>query len=226
MFIILQLLKKMDMDITNTTIAIQGMGNVGSSAARSLYEAGAKIIAVSDVSGGLYNENGLDINDISAFLDQGRNLLSDYPQKPDDKRITNQELLATECDILIPAALQNQITSKNVDTVKAKIIVEGANGPISDRADAILYQRGVTVVPDILANSGGVIVSYCEWVQNIQAHMWSEKEVYATLERILRKAFNQAYKSSKEYECSMRYGAYIVALKKLTGTLKKRGLYP
>ena len=197
---------------------------MGSSAARSLYEAGAKIIAVSDVSGGLYNENGL-ISTISLFLIR-EEIFKRLSPKADDKRITNQELLATECDILIPAALQNQITSKNVDTVKAKIIVEGANGPISDRADAILYQRGVTVVPDILANSGGVIVSYCEWVQNIQAHMWSEKEVYATLERILRKAFNQAYKSSKEYECSMRYGAYIVALKKLTGTLKKRGLYP
>lgn len=220
----LEMLKVLGKGIKDMNVTVQGMGNVGSVSASLLYEKGAKIIAVSDVSGGFYNKNGLNIPEIIDFLACGKNLLKDY--KGQGQHLTNAEILESDCDILIPAALENQITIDNADKIKAKIIIEGANGPTSEEADEILYKKGVIVVPDILANSGGVVVSYCEWVQNIQSIIWDEKDVNNMLEKILVKAFNEVYENSKKYKCSMRSGAIVLALSRLTNTLKKRGMYP
>lgn len=221
----LEILKVIGKGIQDMKVAIQGMGNVGSIAARLLYEKGAKITAVSDVSGAIYNKDGLDIPSIIDFLQEGKNLLKDYSTK-NCVQINNQELLVSDCDILIPSAIENQITVNNADNIKAKIIIEGANGPTSEEADKILYNKGVIIVPDILANSGGVVVSYCEWVQNIQSIIWDEKDVNNMLEKILVKAFEEVYTTAKKHKCSLRYGAIILALNRLTTTLKRRGMYP
>ncbi len=223
--ITLETMKALGKDIKDMRIAIQGMGNLGSVASRMLYEKGAKIVAVSDVSEGLYNQDGLDIISIINFLDKGKRLISEYSDNK-SRHITNKELLEIECDILIPAALENQLTKENADNIKASIIIEGANGPTSIEADKILNSKGVIIVPDILTNAGGVVVSYCEWVQNIQSLVWEEDEVNRLMEKIMIKAFYEVFKTSKKYDCSMRYGAFIVALNRLISTLKKRGLYP
>ncbi|MDD4316540.1 MAG: Glu/Leu/Phe/Val dehydrogenase [Clostridia bacterium] len=220
-----QMMKALDKDIRQMRIAIQGMGNVGSISATLLHEKGAKIVAVSDVSGGLYNKNGLDIPVIIGFIDSGKRLLKDYDDGV-SAHITNAELIRTDCDILIPAAMENQITAENADDIKASVIVEAANGPTSKEADEMLNSRGVLIVPDILANAGGVVVSYCEWVQNIQSIIWEEDDVNHMLERIMTRAFNEVYESAVNYNCRMRYGAIILALKRLTNTFKKRGMYP
>jgi glutamate dehydrogenase/leucine dehydrogenase len=199
------------------------MGNVGSITANFLHQSGAKIIAVSDVSGGIYSEKGIDIPDVLNYLDKGRNLLEGY--KGDFVRITNSELLECDCDILIPAALENQITEKNADKIKAGIIIEAANGPTSEEADAILNSKNVLVVPDILANAGGVVVSYLEWVQNLQGLLWDEDEVNDRLRKIMSKAFDEVYQNAMEYKCNMRNGAYALALKRLLAAAQKRGVH-
>lgn len=218
-------LKAIDKSIIDTKIAIQGMGNVGSVSALMLHKSGAKIVAVSDVSGGLYNSDGLDIPQIIIFLDKGKRLLKDY-KNDSYKFINNAELLSCQCDILIPCAMENQITIENVDTIKAKIIIEGANGPTSDAADTVLYKKGVIVVPDILANAGGVVASYSEWVQNIQAVVWEEREVNKMIEKVMVRSFSDVYECSRKNKSSMRYGALILALTRLSNTLKFRGMYP
>lgn len=221
---ILEALKTLDKDIKDMRVSIQGMGNVGGVSAELLYNSGARVVAVSDVSGGLYNANGLDIPAINKFLSGGR-LLSEYIDEKNTV-LSNQEVLTCDCDILIPAALENQITEENANDIKAGIIVEAANGPTSEGADKILAKRGILVVPDILANAGGVVVSYCEWVQNIQSLIWDEADVNKMLRRILARAFGEVYATMQEYNCTMRYGAYILALKRLVNTAKLRGLYP
>ncbi len=220
-----EIMKTLGKDFSELRIAIQGMGNVGSISATLLYESGAKIVAVSDVSGGIFNKDGLNIPAITSFLDKGKRLLKDYDDGT-SVHITNAELLATECDILIPAAMENQITAKNADAIKASVVVEAANGPTSNEADEMLRSRGIRVVPDILANAGGVVVSYCEWVQNIQSIMWEESDVNNMLERIMTKAYSEVFDNAIKYNCTMRYGAIILALRRLTNTLKKRGMYP
>ncbi|MEG2453411.1 MAG: glutamate dehydrogenase, partial [Clostridia bacterium] len=223
-FITLELLNKLNIQPKDVRVAIQGMGNVGSISARLLYDEGAKIVAVSDVSGGIYNKNGLNIPEIVEYTNKGKNLLDGY--KGDFTRITNSQLITCDCDIVIPAALENQITEENARDVKAKIIVEAANGPTTVEADAILAEKGVTIIPDILSNSGGVIVSYCEWVQNIQSLMWEETEVNNMLKNIILRAFEQVYAAQKEYNVSYRIAAYTVALKRLVSAGKLRGIYP
>lgn len=220
-----QMMNTLGKDITKMRIAIQGMGNVGSISATLLFDVGTKIVAVSDVSGGIYNPNGLDIPAVVSFLDKGKRLLKDY-NDGESVHITNAELLRADCDILIPAAMENQITAENANDIKASIVIEAANGPTSKEADEILHSRGVLVVPDILANAGGVVVSYCEWVQNIQSIMWEESDVNHMLERMMTRAFNEVYENAEKYNCRMRYGAIILALRRLTNTLKKRGMYP
>jgi glutamate dehydrogenase (NAD(P)+) len=174
------------------------MGNVGGVAAKLLTREEAKIIAVSDVSGGIYNKNGLDIPSILLYLSKKEgNLLKDYNEEW-MTHITNGELLALECTVLIPAALENQINEVNADQIKAKIIVEAANGPTTVEADEILNKKGVTIVPDILANAGGVVVSYFEWVQNIQSLYWSEEEINEKLKQIMDKSFEAVMKISEE----------------------------
>ena len=220
-FVTLEMMKKYNMKPEDCKIVIQGMGNVGSISAKLLAEEGAKIIAVSDVSCAIYNENGLDISGIYKYLDSGKNLLDGYTG--DCKRITNAELLELPCDILIPAALENQITAENADRIKAKIVIEAANGPTSVEADEILNKKGVKVLPDILSNSGGVIVSYFEWGQNLQKFYWEEDDVNAKLKRQIVGAFNDVYDAREKYDCTFRVAAYIVALNRLVTAKKLRG---
>lgn len=220
-FVTLEMMKKYNMKPDDCKIVIQGMGNVGSISAKLLDEEGAKIIAVSDVSCAIYNENGLDIAGIYKYLDSGKNLLDGYTG--DCKRITNAELLELPCDILIPAALENQITAENADRIKAKIVIEAANGPTSVEADEILNKKGVKVLPDILSNSGGVIVSYFEWVQNLQNFYWEEDDVNAKLKRQIVGAFNDVFDAREKYDCTFRVAAYIVALNRLVTAKKLRG---
>lgn len=220
-FVTLEMMKKYNMKPEDCKIVIQGMGNVGSISAKLLAEEGAKIVAVSDVSCAIYNENGLDIAGIYKYLDSGKNLLDGYTG--DCKRITNAELLELPCDILIPAALENQITAENADRIKAKIVIEAANGPTSVEADEILNKKGVKVLPDILSNSGGVIVSYFEWVQNLQNFYWGEDDVNAKLKRQIVGAFNDVFDAREKYDCTFRVAAYIVALNRLVTAKKLRG---
>ena len=220
-FVTLEMMKKYNMKPEDCKIVIQGMGNVGSISAKLLEEEGAKIIAVSDVSCAIYNENGLDIAGIYKYLDSGKNLLDGYTG--DCKRITNAELLELPCDILIPAALENQITAENADRIKAKIVIEAANGPTSVEADEILNKKGVKVLPDILSNSGGVIVSYFEWVQNLQNFYWEEDDVNAKLKRQIVGAFNDVFDAREKYDCTFRVAAYFVALNRLVTAKKLRG---
>lgn len=221
----LYICQKLGIDIKAATVTIQGMGNVGSVTAKLLNKEGAKIVAVSDVSGGIYNENGLNIPAILKYLSVKGNLLSGY-NEDGMKRISNEELLTLDTTILIPAALENQINKDNADKIKAKVIVEGANGPTTIEADEILDKKGVVLVPDILANSGGVIVSYFEWVQNLQSFEWTEEEVNSKLSRKMSKAFENVYGIAKEKNVSLRTGAYLIALKSVVDTTKLRGIWP
>ena len=221
----LYICEKMGVDIHNATIAVQGMGNVGSVSARLLYEEGAKVVAVSDVSGGIYKAEGLDIPAICQYLSTRGNLLSGYTEDG-ITRISNEEVLESDVTVLIPAALENQINEQNADRIRAKIIVEGANGPTTIEADDILDKKGIVLVPDILANSGGVVVSYFEWVQNLQALEWEEKEVNEKLRRNMDKAFNSVYDIAKQKGVTLRTGAYLIALKRVVESMHFRGIWP
>lgn len=220
------ILKKLGIDSKGAKVVVQGMGNVGSISAKLLSREGMTVIAVSDVSGGIYKKDGLDIPEIIAYLSQDRrNLLSGY--KADGvSHITNKELLALETDVLVPAALENQINGDNAADVKAKIIVEAANGPLTVEADAILAQKEVVVVPDILANAGGVVVSYFEWVQNIQSLSWTEDEVNAKLKDKMDEAFENVWELANEKKATLRQGAYMIALKREVEAKSLRGIWP
>lgn len=211
--------------LDGTTVAIQGMGNVGANAARVFYHRKTKVVAISDVSGGLYCEDGLDIDTISKFLDVKGNLLKDY-DAPGIKHITNDELLTCKCDVLVPAALENQITAENADKLNCTYIVEAANGPTTEEADAILEKRGITLIPDIFANSGGVIVSYFEWVQNIQELTWDRDQVNEMLEKLMTRSFKALLETVEEFHCTFRMAAYIVALRKLVYAEQLKGIFP
>ncbi len=219
------LLAKHDQKLEDSTIAIQGMGNVGSNAAKIFYHRNACVVAISDVSGGIYCENGLDIDTICDRLEKDGILLADY-QAPGIQHITNDELLTCKCDVLVPAALENQITAENADKLNCTYIVEAANGPTSKEADAILKNKGIRVVPDIFANSGGVIVSYFEWVQNIQELTWERDQVNEMLEKLMSKSFEDIIAVEEECDCTMRMAAYIVALRKLVYAENIKGIFP
>lgn len=221
----MNVLDKLDMDIRETIVAIQGMGNVGSNTARLLAEQGAKIVAVSDVTGGIYMEEGLPIDKILEHLSTRGNNLDSF-EYPSIKRISNEELLCLPVDILIPAALENQIHAGNADRVQAKIIVEAANGPISLEGDRILEKKGIPVIPDILANAGGVVVSYFEWVQNIQSLYWTEETVNKRLKEIMDRSFEEVWKISCENKVTCRTGAYMIAVKRVVEAKKLRGIWP
>lgn len=226
MFMTKEILHRLGLPVLGTKIAVQGIGNVGGTAAKLLYDEGCKINAISDISGGLYCKNGLDIDEILKFLQENRDkVLTDYTAKG-VTTITNEQVLIADVDVLIPAAIENQITSSIAQRVKAKVIVEGANGPTTIKADKILKQSGKVIVPDILANAGGVIVSYFEWVQNIQSLTWDEDEINKTLEKILIKAFNEVWDCSKEKDISMRLGAYVVGLNRISRAKVIRGIFP
>lgn len=219
-----ELLNKLGMPTQAIKVAIQGFGNVGGIAAKLMHDAGYKIVGVSDVFGALYKETGLDINAISNFIKSGKSILN-YEEQ-DAKHINNDELLTCETDLLIPAALENQITEDIAKRIKAKYIIEGANGPTTVEADKILEARGIRIVPDILANAGGVVVSYFEWVQNIQSLTWDEDEVNKTLEKIMVRAFNEVWDIAHEKGTTMRMGAYMLAIDRLAKAKKLRGVFP
>lgn len=202
-------------------VVVQGCGNVGGIAAKYFEKAGAKVVAISDYRGGIYNPRGLDIS--SALDFQKKLISSDYKE---GERITNEELLELECEILVPAALENQITERNASQIKAQIIVEGANGPTTTEADEILYDRGIFIVPDILANAGGVTVSYFEWVQNLQELLWSEEEVSERLTRVLKRSFAEVLAISQKRKVNMRVAALMLAIGRVAEATRLRGIYP
>lgn len=224
MLMVRETCKRLDMPFRDARIAVQGCGNVGGATAKHLYKQGCKIIALSDISGGISQEKGLDIEEILEFLsgEPGR-LLKDYNAQG-LVRFPSEEIMLQDVDILIPAALGNAITSKVAPNIKAKVIIEGANGPTTRDADRILWERGVLVVPDILANSGGITVSYFEWVQNLQSYSWEEQVVNQRLEYIMVRAFDEAWNCAVRKDTSFRMGAYMVAVKRIVTAAKMRGL--
>ncbi|TMD27060.1 MAG: Glu/Leu/Phe/Val dehydrogenase, partial [Chloroflexi bacterium] len=205
-----------------TKVAVQGFGNVGSVSAKLLEEAGCTVVAVSEDYGGIYNPLGLSIKRVLEYRAREKTLKG----FPGAQEIGNQELLTVDCDLLVPAAIGNQLTSRNARDVKAKLIVEGANGPTTPEADAIFRERGIFLVPDILANAGGVTVSYFEWVQDLQSFFWSEHEVNQKLKAILSRAFGEVLKTHKEKKVDMRMAAYVQAVSRVAGATRERGLYP
>ena len=224
----LEILKRLKKNPKGARVAIQGFGNVGSVTAELLEEQGCKVVAVSDVSCGLYNPDGLNIKSLIDFVYNAPRprLLKDYKLGRNDERISNEELLELDVDILIPAALENQITTENVDNIKADVIVEGANGPITKDADEVLAEKKVIVVPDILANSGGVIVSYFEWVQGIQSFFWGIDEVNENLKKIMLKSFSEVWETGEKEKVTLRDAAFILAIRKIAKAVELRGIFP
>ncbi|HUI30840.1 MAG TPA: Glu/Leu/Phe/Val dehydrogenase [Candidatus Acidoferrales bacterium] len=212
---------KVGLNPKQTSCAVQGFGNVGSVSAKLLSEQGLRVVAVSDISGGYYNKRGIDVNKAIEWVQKTRSLEGSGI----GDQVTNEDLLELDVDVLVPAAKEDQITSHNASKIKAKIIVEGANGPTVAKADPILDEKGILVVPDILANSGGVTVSYFEWVQDRQGFFWTLDRVNRRLERMMHDAFNNVFQTAEKYKVSMRLGAYILAIDKVAKTLKIRGIY-
>ncbi|WP_413575780.1 Glu/Leu/Phe/Val family dehydrogenase [Bdellovibrio sp. HCB290] len=210
------------MNMKGATIAIQGFGNVGSFAAKFAHDRGARIVAVSDVSGGIFNGDGLDIPEVLEYI-KAHKFLKGYPKATP---ISNEDLLEVKCDALFPCALENQIDTHNAEKIQAKIIVEGANGPITNAATKILSKRGVFIAPDVIANGGGVIVSYFEWVQDTMALFWDEDEVNSKLKVLITKAFDKGYAMAKEKNVDMRSAAMAVSVQRLEKAMLLRGLYP
>ena len=215
-------LAKLNMNVKGATYAVQGFGNVGFYTAYYAHKDGAKIIAFSNSHVAIYNENGIDMEAvIKDFEENGRILTNkDY-----GKDITNAELLELEVDVLAPCALENQITSENADRIKAKVITEGANGPTTPEADEILFKKGIVVIPDILANSGGVVVSYFEWVQNLQSYYWSFEEVQQKEDALLSTAFEDVWALADEYKVDLRNAAYMKSIERISKAMKLRGWY-
>ncbi len=214
--------KLVGVDLVGSSVAVQGFGNVGAATAKFLQKAGAKVVAVSDVTGGIYNPGGIDIASLLRYAKDTGSVQGFLGTEP----VTNAELLSLPVDVLIPAAMQGQITKHNASEIRAKIVVEGANGPTSPDADAILHDRGIMVVPDILANAGGVVVSYFEWVQDLQAFFWSEGEVNLKMKGILDKAFAQVTEAAKRHDTTLRLAAYSVGVGRVAEATSLRGIYP
>ena len=215
--------KKLGIKVKEATVAIQGFGNVGSNAALIMAkEYGMRVVAVSDSKGGIYNKNGLNVDEVLKEKEKSGTVTT-YKNA---EKISNDDLLTLDVDVLVPAALEQVITEKNADKIKAKIIGEGANGPTTPEADEILYQKGVFVIPDILANSGGVTVSYFEWVQNLQRLQWSLEQVNKMLEERMVKSFNDVYDISKKYKVDMRTAALVLAVSRVAEAIKLRGIWP
>ncbi|MHB1688048.1 MAG: Glu/Leu/Phe/Val family dehydrogenase [Ignavibacteriaceae bacterium] len=214
-------LHKIGIKAAEAVAVIQGFGNVGSITAEVLHEHGVKVTGLSDINGAIYNSNGFNIPELVEHVERHKTLI-DYQNA---EVITNEELLELQCDVLIPAAKEDQITSKNAKKLKCKIIAEGANGPTTAKADPILQSNGILVVPDILTNAGGVTVSYFEWVQDRMGYFWELDRVNRRLDRMMHEAFVNVYKSAEKYNVSLRIGAYIIAIEKVAKTLKIRGIY-
>ncbi len=213
-------MQKLKINPYNATCAVQGFGNVGSWAARLLAERGLKVIAISDLNGAYHNENGVDIEAAVKHRDENKGALDGFKGA---ERISREEILTLPVDLLVPAATEDVITSSNADKIQAKLIVEGANGPTSSKADGIINSKGITVAPDILCNAGGVTVSYFEWVQNRLGYKWTAERVNRRSDRIMKDAFDHVFKTSQEYKVSLRIAAYMVAIDKVAKTYKYRG---
>jgi glutamate dehydrogenase (NAD(P)+) len=214
-------LQHLGMPTRGARVAVQGFGNVGSVSADLLQKAGFTVVSVSDVQGGIYNPKGLDIQDVMAWRSKNR-YLAGYQKA---EAITNQQLLALDCDVLLPAAMENVITAQNAEDIKAKVIVEGANGPTSALADAILDRKGIFIVPDILANAGGVTVSYFEWVQDRGGYFWDEETVNTRLTQIMVQSFRSVLDVSKKHNVNMRIAAYTLAIDRVAAVHRLRGMY-
>ncbi|HEX2069917.1 MAG TPA: Glu/Leu/Phe/Val dehydrogenase [Actinomycetota bacterium] len=215
-------LKHLGMSVEDTRVVVQGYGKVGGGTVQLLHQQGCKVVGVSEVDGGVYNPNGLSPQGLRAHKERSGSLLG----FEGGESVTNEELLQLDCDVLIPAAIEGQITSKNADQIGATVIVEGANGPTTPEADEVLADRGVTVVPDILANAGGVTVSYFEWVQDIQAYYWSEDEVNERLRMIMERAYVDVLTVAEEYKVPMRTAATILGVGRVAEAHRTRGLFP
>ncbi len=226
MLMVREMARKLGWSLDGLRVVVQGFGNVGSTAAYLLHQLGCKVIGVADASGGYYCAQGLDIPAMRAHTEQHSFRLLDGYRADGVERISGSELLELECDVLIPAALENQITGANAERIRARLIVEGANGPTTPEADAILGERGVIVVPDILANAGGVIVSYFEWVQGLQEFFWDEQDINEKLERIIVGAFQQVYAMAGQRQIPLRLAAYLLAVQRVADANLTRGVYP
>ncbi len=220
--LLMETLSMLDMDASQSRVVIQGAGNVGGNAARLLHESGVPVVAISDVNGGIYHPAGLDIPAVLAHLQQTGTIVGFANADP----VTNAELLELPCDILIPAALGNQITAANAERIRAHVIAEAANGPTTPAADLILQDAGKFVIPDIIGNAGGVIVSYFEWVQGLQEFFWSEREVHQNLERIIVNAFHDVVQAARKHNYYLRTAAYLLAVRRVADAAETRGVYP
>jgi glutamate dehydrogenase/leucine dehydrogenase len=212
--------KEYNLPIKEASVSIQGFGNVAKYTAFNFYDAGAKIVAVSDSSGGIYNPDGFNPYKISEYKDDKGQVRG----FPDTEEIGSKDPITIECDYMCPAAIENQITKENAEDVKAKIILEGANGPTTPEADRILEEKETVVIPDIYANAGGVTVSYFEWVQNRQGYYWSIKDVHDRLEDIMKRAFKDVKEKVEQYETGFRKGAYALAISRVTDAMRQRGI--
>jgi glutamate dehydrogenase (NAD(P)+) len=214
--------KHVGFDIRGASIAIQGFGNVGSISAQLLAASGARVVAITDVGGGVYNKTGLDVDQLLAYANKNNRTVQGFPG---GERLTSEQLFSLDVDVLIPAALENQITTANAPSIRARVVVEGANGPTEPEAHRYLHEHGVFVVPDILANSGGVTASYFEWVQDRYGYFWTEKEVNERLEAKMQEAFTAVLQTAITHHIDMRTAAYIVAIQRVAMATKLRGMY-
>ena len=221
-FCIVEAARHLGIELPKARVAIQGFGNAGSIAARLIGDEGATVVAVSDSTGGIHDPEGLDIHRVVAWK-QEHGTVQGFPGATD---ISNAEVLEVDCEILIPAALENQITERNAGNIKARLIAEAANGPTTPEADAIMFKNGKFMIPDILCNAGGVTVSYFEWVQDLNRDHWSESVVNAKLKEIMVKAFQEVLAVARREQCNMRTAAYLLAVKRVADAMEMRGLYP
>jgi glutamate dehydrogenase (NAD(P)+) len=221
-FTVIEAARHRGLDLTQATVAVQGFGNAGAIAARLMRDEGSTIVAVSDSSGGIHNAKGLDIDRVLQWKRE-HGTVRGFPGADD---VSNAELLELPCDVLIPAALENQITERNADRIRASIVAEAANGPTTPEADSILHERGVFMIPDILCNAGGVTVSYFEWVQDLNRDHWTEQEVNGKLRTIMTRAFAEVLAKAEREEVNMRTGAYLLAVQRVADATALRGLYP
>ncbi|MCX7251308.1 MAG: glutamate dehydrogenase, partial [Burkholderiales bacterium] len=213
---------RIGLELKGARVAVQGFGNVGGVAARLFAEAGARVVAVQDHAGTVYQDSGLDLTALQAHVQRQGSVL-DFPGA---QAVSQDSFWDVDCDILIPAALEQQITASNAHRIRARLVIEGANGPTTPQADDILHERGVLVLPDVIANAGGVTVSYFEWVQDFSSFFWSEDEINARLIKIMRDAFAAVWQVASEHQVSLRTATFIIACQRILRARDLRGLYP
>ncbi len=221
-YVVAQAAQHLGLSLADTPTAVQGFGNVGSISAMLLHDFGCKIVALSDVFGGIYSPKGIDPRAVMEHVKKTKSVVN----FPGTDPISNRELLEIQCDILVPAALENQITRENAPKIRAKVIAEGANGPTTPEADRIIAERGIFLIPDILANAGGVTVSYFEWVQDLQSFFWTEKEINARLKRLMDESFEAVWSIAQQRHVDMRTAAYLLAINRVAEAERVRGIYP